>query len=91
MDLKPNKSLTKWLNIATPAQRKLLARFAKTSLPHLQHVAHGRRAVSADLAQRIAHAAATIGIGIGEGLLPSLYQQDLCDACRRCPLVSGAR
>lgn len=83
MDLKPNRPLTEWLNAANPEERKELAKRAKTSLPHLQHVAHGRRSVSADLAQRIAHAAKHFPLN------PELFQTDLCQACGRCPLLNG--
>lgn len=84
MSPKPNRSLTKWLTAADPAQRKLLAKLAQTSLAHLQHVAKGRRQVSADLAQRIAHASQRIFQIDG-----ALLQTELCEACRKCPLLNG--
>lgn len=83
MNLKPNRPLTQWLEAATPDQRRKLAKLAKTSLPHLWHIANGRRSASAELAQRIAHAAYKVG-----NILP-LHQIDLCAACGKCPLLNG--
>jgi hypothetical protein len=84
----PNKALRKWLDEATPAQRKSLAKEAKTSVPQLYHIASGRRKASAALAQRIAHAS-----GWGRVLAPSfapkpIDQRELCDACGKCPLLA---
>jgi transcriptional regulator with XRE-family HTH domain len=67
--------MRKWLRAVDPAEAKKVAKKAGTSVPHLRHIAAGRRNVSADLAQRLAHAA------------PELYQRELCAACAHCPLL----
>jgi transcriptional regulator with XRE-family HTH domain len=74
-----HKTIANWLAAATPEQARDLAKRAKTSVPHLRHIAHGRRGVSAELAQRLAHASS-------RAELP-LDQTDLCDACHKCPLL----
>ena len=80
---RPNITMRAWLRNATPEQKRLLSKAAKTSVPHLQHIAAGRRGMSAELAQRLAHASRSAD-------LPKpleLEQQALCAACARCPLV----
>jgi plasmid maintenance system antidote protein VapI len=72
-----------WLQAATPIEARQLAKAAKTSVPHLRHIAKGRRGISADLAQRLAHASASLPRAL------HLYQTHLCEACGRCPLVTG--
>jgi hypothetical protein len=71
-----------WLRIATPAQAAQVAKFAKTSVPYLRHVAAGRRQISASLAQRLAAGSVSLKV-------PALVidQRDLCRDCRVCPLV----
>jgi hypothetical protein len=71
-----SKAVAKFLRDSTTDQARAVAKSAKTSLPHLRHVAAGRRGVSADLAQRLAHAS--------KG---ALDQRTLCDACNKCPLL----
>jgi hypothetical protein len=80
---RPNIAIRSWLANTTPSQAKAMAKAAGTSVPHLRHIAAGRRQMSADLAQRIAHSASEIPD------TPELYQTDLCSACRRCPLLNG--
>ena len=80
---RPNIAIRSWLHNTTPAQAKAMAKAAGTSVPHLRHIAAGRRLMSAELAQRIAHASTVDGA-------PKLHQQDLCRACMKCPLVQGA-
>lgn len=72
-----------WLKEATPTQARQVATFAETSVPHLRHIAAGRRDMSAALAQKLAHASKELHIR-------ALYldQRDLCKACSRCPLAS---
>lgn len=84
---RPNIAIRSWLANTTPDQAKAMAKAAGTSVPHLRHIAAGRRQMSADLAQRIAHAAETLYIETGK--TPVLKQVDLCAACRRCPLLNG--
>jgi hypothetical protein len=74
--------MRRWLAQATPEQRKALAKAAKTSLPHLRHIATGRRGVMADLAQRLAAASRTLG---SKALI--LDPRQLCQACSTCPLA----
>lgn len=67
--------MRKWPRAVDPDEARRVAKAAGTSVPHLRHIAAGRRNVSADLAQRLAHAA------------PELDQRELCVACGRCPLI----
>lgn len=78
----PKNAIFKWLHLATPDQAKQLAKAAKTSVPHLRHIAAGRRHMSADMGQRIAAASRTLKTR-------ALYldQRDICRACGICPLV----
>ena len=74
--MRPNVHVRDFLREATPEYARKVAKAAKTSVPHLRHIAAGRRNVSADLAQRLAHAS------------PALLQRKLCKACAVCPLVA---
>jgi len=78
----PLNAVRKWLNVATPDQAKALAKAAKTSVPHLRHIAAGRRSVSAEMGQRLSAASKTLGSR-------ALYldQRALCPACGVCPLA----
>lgn len=77
----PNTIIRDWLKAASPAEAKQLAKRAKTSVPHLRHVAKGRRGMTAEFAQRLAHASV--------GMNPALWlmQTELCAACAVCPLL----
>lgn len=78
-----NITMRAWLRNAHPEHARSLATAASTSVAHLRHVAAGRRNMSAELAQRLAHASRSAD-------LPKeleLDQQALCAACRLCPLV----
>jgi hypothetical protein len=75
-------TMSRWLAKATPAQARELAAAAKTSVPHLRHIAAGRRNVEAALAQRIARGSQTLG---KRELL--IDQRDICRTCGICPLV----
>ena len=79
---KPHIVIRKWLRTATPDQARELATAANTSVAYLRHVAAGRRGMTADMAQRLAH-------GSKQLHTRSLYldQQELCVACGNCPLV----
>jgi transcriptional regulator with XRE-family HTH domain len=77
---KPKNAMLKWLDYATPAQKKALAKAAGTSRQYLAHIAAGRRKVNAQLAQRLAHASQRFD-------LPPLDQRQLCKACGQCPLI----
>lgn len=78
----PKNAIYKWRKIATPAQKKALAKAAKTSDNQIKHLSSGRRGASAEMAQRLAAASRTLGHR-------ALYldQRDLCHACSVCPLV----
>jgi plasmid maintenance system antidote protein VapI len=79
---KPNIVIYKWLWSATPDQARELAKVANTSVAYLRHVAAGRRGMTADMAQRLAHASKQLHTR-------ELYldQRALCEACGNCPLV----
>ena len=78
----PKNAIYKWLKNATPAQKKALAKAAKTSVGQLKHLGSGRRSASAELAQKLAAASHTLHVR-------ALYidQREVCDACGVCPLV----
>ena len=80
--LKSHTVIRKWLRSATPDQTRELATAANTSVAYLRHVAAGRRGMTADMAQRLAH-------GSKQLRTKSLYldQRTLCKACGNCPLV----
>lgn len=82
---RPNTTIRNWLKTADPDTARRLAKLAKTSVPHLRHIAAGRRSMRAEMAQRIAHASRKLDAPHLE-----LLQVDLCAACRRCPLLNGA-
>jgi hypothetical protein len=77
--------MRRWLIAATPEQRKQLVKLARTSLPHLRHIATGRRGVMAELAQRLAAASRTLGV---KRLI--LDPRQMCKACSTCPLAKKA-
>lgn len=83
---KSNTVIRKWLRTATPDQARELAKAAGTSVAHLRHVGAGRRGMTADMAQRLAHASKQLHTR-------ALYldQQALCDACAKCPIANLAR
>lgn len=71
---RPQQAVKQWLKDVAPEVARIAAIKAGTSVPHLRHVAAGRRNLSADLAQRLAHAT-------------GMDQRDLCEACGRCELA----
>lgn len=79
---KPSTVIKHWLKTATPDQAREVAKLADTSVAHLRHVAAGRRGMTAEMAQRLAHASKGIHVR-------SLYldQRELCIACGNCPLA----
>ena len=83
---KSNTVIRKWLRTATPDQARELAKAAGTSVAHLRHVGAGRRGMTADMAQRLAH-------GSRQLHTRSLYldQRSLCEACAKCPIANLAR
>jgi|GEM_PF-6274798 len=76
------KAIRAWRKKLTPAQSKAIAKAAKTSVVHLNHMAAGRRGATAEMAQRLAAASRTLGTR-------DLYldQRDICMTCARCPIV----
>lgn len=84
--LKSHTVIRKWLRSATPDQARELATAANTSVAYLRHVAAGRRGMTADMAQRLAH-------GSRQLHTRSLYldQRELCEACAACPIANLAR
>jgi hypothetical protein len=74
---RPTTAMRKWLSVASADDKRKLAKAAKTSVIYLYHIAAGRRALSADLAQRLAHASGG-----------ALDQRELCVACGKCPLLN---
>lgn len=76
-------AIAQWLKLATPEQKRELAKAAGTSVPHLQHIGAGRRSMSAETAQRLAAASRTLKVRALR-----LDQRLLCKACGVCPLVN---
>lgn len=68
-------AVRKWLRATTPDQAREVAAAAKTSVPHLRHIAHGRRGISCDLAYRLADASVILPRDL------RLAQPALCAAC----------
>ena len=83
---KSNTVIRKWLRVATPDQARELAKIADTSVAYLRHVGAGRRGMTADIAQRLAHASRQLHTR-------ALYldQQALCESCANCPIANLAR
>ena len=79
--LKPHTILRRWLRTATPDEARELARAAKTSVAHLRHVAAGRRGVTAEMAQRLAHGSKQLSARL------YLDQKALCKVCGNCPIA----
>lgn len=78
----------KWWSAATPAQKRRLARLAKTTVGSLHQLAGSYRTggvlhASPELARRIEIAADKIA-GFSIDKLPMIRRVDLCPACRRC-------
>jgi hypothetical protein len=78
-----NITVRGWMARATPDQKKELARFAKTSVMHLHHIAKGRRQIAPELAQRLAHASTKV-LGI-----EPMDQRMLCAVCAQCQYTRG--
>lgn len=81
---KSKTTMRKWLTLASIEQTEALAQAAKTSVPHLRHIAAGRRGATAELAQRLAAASYTLKV-----TALRLDQRDLCEACGVCPFAVG--
>lgn len=79
---RPNIIIRDWLAAATPAEARAFAKRAKTSVPHLRHIAKGRRGITAALAQRLSIASHGMNVAL------RLQQTDLCAACGACPLLA---
>jgi hypothetical protein len=79
---KPTAVIKKWLKTATPDQARELAKAAGTSVAYLRHVAAGRRGMTAEMAQRLAHGSKDLKVKALH-----LDQRTLCVACGNCPLA----
>jgi hypothetical protein len=75
-------TMRRWMRLATSDQKKALAKAAKTSVPHLNHITSGRRGVKPELAQRLAAASRTL-----KQRALYLDQRELCHDCSVCPIV----
>lgn len=73
---KPSTAVRDWLHLATPDQARQVAKAAGTSVPHLRHIAAGRRAPSCEMSYNLAEASRVLHV---RGLY--LDQQELCAAC----------
>jgi hypothetical protein len=89
--------LKRWMQGATPAEQRRLARLAGTSLGTLQQIAGGYRtkgklSTTPELARRIELAAFKLRPEhLGTGAVVALRREDLCRACRHCDLAKKAR
>jgi hypothetical protein len=84
--MSPQLTMTRWLQRATTAQARELAAAAKTSVPHLRHIAAGRRNAEAALALRIARGSRSLG---ERALI--IDQRDICKTCGVCPLAKKTK
>jgi DNA-binding transcriptional regulator YdaS (Cro superfamily) len=66
--------LDNWFAGTNKAQQEAAAKVAGTTLNTLRQYQHGRRKMTPQYAQRIAHAT-------------GLLQTELCEACGKCPLL----
>lgn len=82
----PNRVIKQWLKAATPDQAREVAKIADTSVAHLRHVAAGRRGMTAEMAQRLAHASKQL-----HTRAMYLDQTELCAVCAACPIANFAR
>lgn len=78
----PKNAIYKWLQVATTKQVQDVAKAAKTSRAHLRNVATGRRSMSAEFAQTLAHASLILKVRALR-----LDQRELCKACGVCQLI----
>jgi hypothetical protein len=72
---RPQTAMSQWLSKASSVEKRTAAKAAGTSIVYLYHVAAGRRSLSADLAQRLAHST-------------GIDQRELCAACAKCNLAN---
>ena len=86
-----SNALTRWMQIATPAEKKALAAGAKTRLNYLQQmtVRGTKRRLSADLAIKVEASAARLAKRNPK--LPELRREDLASACRGCEFARRCR
>lgn len=75
---RPNTTIKKFLKAISPDDARSVAEIAKTSVPHLRHIAAGRRNMSCDLAWAISKASGTHFGFRSQFFLP---QPSLCEAC----------
>lgn len=75
------KELRYWLNSALPPQRELLAKYAKTSLKYLWHLAGGQRKASAEMAAKIEAASDRVS---RTGMY-RLKRGEISKTCAKCP------
>jgi len=79
----------KWWSAATPAQKRRLARLAKTTVGSLHQLAGSYRTkgvlhASPELARRIEIGAYKMARMPGQPAMPQLLRTELCPACGRC-------
>jgi hypothetical protein len=84
------KKFRKWMELATTAERKILAARAGTSHIYLYHIATGIRECSAMLAGEIEKASVKMHKA-SKKRLPKLLRSDLSKACAACPYSKKCR
>lgn len=74
----PNVTVRKFLKAISPDDARAVATIAETSVPHLRHIAAGRRNMSCELAWALSTAS---GKHFGFRSQFFLPQPSLCEAC----------
>jgi hypothetical protein len=81
----------KWMGESTPAEKKAVAAFAKTSVSILHQLNYEKRSngkpyvASPDLAGRIASAISFVNDAARHKPLPAVGRGDFASACGKCP------
>ena len=84
-------ALKNWLSLASKEMKEDLAKFVGTSTNMYTQWVTGRRAISADMALRLAAASVHVKNGYydsPQGRIDApepLLNGDLCEACKQCP------
>lgn len=76
-----NNLIKNWMETATPAQQKALAKFAGTSRTYLYQLANGTRKASSEMAAKLENAAELLSQKENIGLLPRYFVSKICNGC----------
>lgn len=85
---RPATIVKQFLKSISPEDARAVAKLADTSVPHLRHIAAGRRNMSCELAWSLAEASSA---HFGARSKFSLDQTELCAACGKRARKSAAK